>query len=88
MKTTIVRYKLKAGRADENRQYVSKVFAELDNSKPNGLRYVSFQLDDGLSFVHAAVVESDDGKNPLPISSDLTDCSGSDWPQAQADSAI
>jgi hypothetical protein len=65
MKTTIVRYKLKAGKAEENRQYVSNVFAELDNKKPDGLRYVSFQLDDELSFVHIAVVESDDGKNPL-----------------------
>ena len=66
MNTTIVRYKLKPGKADENREYVSRVFAELDSNRPDGLRYVSFQLDDELSFVHIAVVESDDGKNPLP----------------------
>ncbi len=66
METTVVRYKVKADRADENRQYIKKVFAQLDENKPDGLRYVSFNLDDGLSFVHIAVVETTDGKNPLP----------------------
>jgi hypothetical protein len=66
METTVVRYKVKADRADENRQYIKKVFAQLDENKPDGLRYVSFNLDDGLSFVHIAVVETADGKNPLP----------------------
>jgi len=66
METTVVRYKVKADRADENRQFIKKVFAQLDEDKPDGLRYVSFNLDDGLSFVHIAVVETADGKNPLP----------------------
>jgi len=65
METTVVRYKVKADRADENRQFIKKVFAQLDEDKPDGLRYVSFNLDDGLSFVHIAVVETTDGKNPL-----------------------
>ena len=65
METTIVRYKVKADRADENRDYIQKVFRQLDENKPEGLRYVSFNLDDGLSFVHIAVVEAADGKNPL-----------------------
>ncbi len=66
METTVVRYKVKADRADENKEYVQKVFAQLSEDKPEGLRYVSFNLDDGLSFVHIAVVETSDGKNPLP----------------------
>jgi len=66
METTVVRYKVKADRADANRDYIRKVFAQLDEDKPDGLRYVSFNLDDGLSFVHIAVVETADGKNPLP----------------------
>ncbi len=66
METTVVRYKVKADRADENRQFIKKVFAQLDENKPDGLRYVSFNLDDGLSFGHIAVVETADGKNPLP----------------------
>ena len=66
METTIVRYKVKADCADENIEYIQKVFAQLSEDKPEGLRYVSFNLDDGLSFVHIAVVETGDGKNPLP----------------------
>jgi hypothetical protein len=66
METTIVRYKVKADQAEENKAYVRRVFEELDASKPDGLRYVSFNLADGVSFVHIAVVESEDGENPLP----------------------
>ena len=73
METTVVRYKVKADRGDENREYIKKVFAELDENKPDGLRYVSFNLDDGLSFVHIAVVETADGKNPLPETSSFKD---------------
>jgi len=66
MKTILVRYKVKADKAEENIQYVQDVFRELDENKPSGLRYVCFNLEDGLSFVHIAVVETDDGSNPLP----------------------
>ncbi len=66
METTVVRYKVKADCADKNKEYIRKVFAQLSEDKPEGLRYVSFNLDDGLSFVHIAVVETSDGKNPLP----------------------
>lgn len=66
MKTTIVRYKVKPDRAEENKEYIRRVFEELDASKPDGLRYVSFNLADGVSFVHIAVVETVDGENPLP----------------------
>lgn len=38
MKTTIVRYKLKSGKSDENRAYVDSVFKELEQAKPQGLR--------------------------------------------------
>lgn len=63
--TTIVRYKVKADRAEENKAYIRAVFEELDANKPEGLRYVSFCLADGVSFVHIAVVETEDGENPL-----------------------
>lgn len=65
MKTTIVRYKVKADRAEENKKFIRGVFDELDSSKPAGLRYVSFNLEDGLTFVHIAVVETPDGASPL-----------------------
>ena len=44
MTTTIVRYKVKADRAEENRNLIRKVFAELDEKKPDRLRYVSVNL--------------------------------------------
>jgi hypothetical protein len=66
MTTTIVRYKVKADRAEENKNFIRAVFAELDSKKPEGLRYVSFNLEDGVSFVHIAIVDAADGKNPLP----------------------
>jgi hypothetical protein len=65
MTITIVRYRTKPDRADENQALVEKVFGELDLDRPDGLRYVTFRLDDGVSFVHVAQVETDDGSNPL-----------------------
>ena len=66
METIIVRYKVKADRVEENREYVRKVFGQLDEEKPEGLRYVSFNLNDGLSFMHICGIETPDGSNPLP----------------------
>ncbi len=65
MNRVMVRYKVKAGRADENQQYIEKVFEELKSNSPAGLRYASFKLDDGVSFVHIASIETDNGENPL-----------------------
>jgi hypothetical protein len=65
MKRVLVRYKVKPDRAEENAKYVEKVFAELKNTGPEGLRYATFKLDDGVSFVHIASIETDDGQNPL-----------------------
>ncbi len=65
MGVTVVRYKTKPDRADENQALIEKVFAELDAVRPAGLRYASYRLDDGVSFVHVASIETDDGTNPL-----------------------
>ena len=65
MKLVIVRYKVKADRAAENVEYVKKVFVELAGSAPDGLRYVTFQAEDGVSFTHIASIETADGSNPL-----------------------
>ncbi len=69
MKTTIVRYKVRPDRVDENKSYILKVFEELQDRQPAGLRYASFCLEDGVSFVHVAAVETKDGDNPLPAMS-------------------
>lgn len=66
MKRILVRYKVKTESAQENIEYIQAVFGALENSKPEGLRYASFQLEDGVSFVHIASIETEDGSNPLP----------------------
>lgn len=65
MNATVVRYKVKADRAGENRRYVEKVFAALEENRPEGLHYMTFQLEDGVTFVHVAIVNREDGQNPL-----------------------
>ena len=63
MRKVIVRYNVKEGRGDENAGLVEKVFAGLKEASPAGLRYASFRGDDGLTFVHVAIVEAE--SNPL-----------------------
>jgi hypothetical protein len=65
MAVTVVRYKTKPDRADENQAFIEEVFAELNAERPEGLRYLTFRLGDGVSFVHIASIETVDGANPL-----------------------
>ncbi len=65
MKHVMVRYKVKAERAAENESYIRRVFEALEREKPTGIRYASFKLADGVSFVHIASIESPDDRNPL-----------------------
>ncbi|MDB5987794.1 MAG: hypothetical protein JWR16_2847 [Nevskia sp.] len=57
MKTAMVRYRVKAECAAENEQAIVEVFAQLHRDRPQGLRYASFKLDDGVSFVHIVSFE-------------------------------
>jgi hypothetical protein len=65
MKRVMVRYKVKPDRAVENEALVRAVYDELDRTKPEGLRYATFKQEDGVSFVHIASIETEDGHNPL-----------------------
>ena len=65
MKQVMVRYKVKPDRAVENEELVRAVYQELERTAPAGLRYATFCLEDGVSFVHLASVETADGRNPL-----------------------
>jgi len=65
MKHVIVRYKVKPERAGENEELIGAVYAELHQTRPAGLRYATFQLDDGVSFVHLAANDTEDGSSPL-----------------------
>ena len=64
MQQVVVRYRAKPDRADENQRLVERVFAELAERDPGGLRYATFRLADGVSFVHVALIE-EEGRNPL-----------------------
>jgi hypothetical protein len=61
----MVRYKIKTDKVAENESLVRKLFEELQHVRPAGLRYASFKLEDGVSFVHIASIETADGENPL-----------------------
>jgi len=65
VKKLIVRYKVKADKADENEKFIRKVFEELHKNRLDGLRYACFKLSDGVSFVHIVSIETTDGTNPL-----------------------
>jgi hypothetical protein len=65
MKRVMVRYKVKVDRVEENEALIRAVYDELQLTQPDGLRYATFQLDDGVSFVHLASVETQDGASPL-----------------------
>jgi hypothetical protein len=59
----MVRYRVKPDRVPENERLVEDVYEELGETQPDGFRYATFKLDDGVTFVHLAA--HDDG-NPLP----------------------
>ena len=65
MSVTVVRYTTTPEAADQNQALIEDVFAGLHASHPEGLRYLSLRLEDGVSFVHVAAVETPDGTNPL-----------------------
>lgn len=65
MKRIMVRYKVKSDRAAENEGFITKVFEQLKRDQPAGLRYASFKLNDGVSFVHIVSLEGAEGSNAL-----------------------
>jgi hypothetical protein len=63
MRQVMVRYTVKPDRVEENETLVRAVYDELHRTAPAGLRYATFRLADGVSFVHLA--ETDGERNPL-----------------------
>ena len=55
MGSTMVRYRVKPDRVEENVALVRAVYAALAELRPAGLRYATFQLPDGVSFLHLVV---------------------------------
>src|SRR5690242_16251419 len=65
MNRMMVRYKVKPECAAENEGYIARVFERLEREKPAGVRYASFKLEDGVSFVHLVSYEVADGRDLL-----------------------
>jgi hypothetical protein len=64
-KKIVVRYKLKADRVKENEQLVRAVYRQLHERKPEGIRYATYKLADGLSFLHIAQYETEEARKAL-----------------------
>ena len=62
-KPTVVRYTTRPEAADDNERLIRAVFAQLAEEAPDGLLYLAIRLDDGVSFLHVALVDGED--NPL-----------------------
>jgi hypothetical protein len=58
MGSSMIRYKVRPDRADENESLVKAVYEQLGQERPEGLHYATFKLPDGVSFMHI-VFESD-----------------------------
>jgi hypothetical protein len=54
-RAVIVRYTTRPDAAEENQRLVQQVFAELAENGPDGLRYATFRLVDGVTFMHIAI---------------------------------
>jgi hypothetical protein len=62
-RTVIVRYQTRPETAKENARLVEEVYAALAERQPDGLRYATYQLADGVTFVHVATLDA--AENPL-----------------------
>lgn len=59
MNAVVVRYTTRPDTAEENQRLIEQVFTELHATRPGGLRYATFRLDDGVSFVHVVGLDGD-----------------------------
>ena len=58
MLRVMVKYTVKADRVEENERLVRAVFAGLKEIGDPGIRYATFKLEDGQTFVHMALYDS------------------------------
>jgi len=65
VKKHMVSYKVRPGRAAENERAAAAVYEALHAARPAGLRYATFRLEDGVSFVHIVAHAEADGSNAL-----------------------
>ena len=60
MGRTLIRYRLKPDQVERNEELVRAVYEELHRAAPEGFRYVTFKLEDGVSFMHISESEGED----------------------------
>lgn len=58
MTRVLIRYRVKPERVREHLGLLGAVFDELAASRPDGLRWDSYQLEDGVSFADVAAVDA------------------------------
>jgi hypothetical protein len=63
MRRVLIRYRLKPDQVERNEELVRAVYEELHRAAPSGFRYVTFKLEDGVSFMH--ISESEGDESPL-----------------------
>ena len=64
MRQAMISYRAKPESADENARLIGKVFEELRQAAPQGVRYLVLRLEDD-SFVHLVTGETEEGTTPL-----------------------
>ena len=62
MRQVMVRYTVRPEEAEHNAELVRAVYEELHRANPSGMRYATFQLEDGVSFVHIATQAGENEK--------------------------
>jgi quinol monooxygenase YgiN len=60
----MIRYKLKPGEVEPSLELLRAVYADLAATSPEGLRYGTFQLDDGVTFVTFTEFDDEPGAAP------------------------
>jgi hypothetical protein len=68
MRRVLIRYRLKPDQVERNEELVRAVYEELHRAAPSGFRYMTFKLEDGVSFMQISEFEGED--SPLaPLAS-------------------
>jgi len=60
MRRVLIRYRLKPDHVKRNEELVRAVYEELHRAAPSGFRYMTFKLEDGVSFMHISESEGED----------------------------
>jgi len=60
MRRVLIRYRLKPDHVERNEELVRSVYEELHRAAPSGFRYMTFKLEDGVSFMHISESEGED----------------------------